>query len=470
MTPTPNWFAYFALLLWPVVALCLYFRRPVEQATLWTILGAQLLLPVGASFKLQGIPELDKVSIANMAALIGCLMAVRSPRRIWTGLGFAGALILMSLIGPFITAESNLDPIFVGGKILPAESHYDALSAIVRQFIALVPFFLGRQLLRNSRDSEEILRVLVIAGLLYSLPMLFEVRMSPQLHFWFYGYHPSDFDQEMRGGGFRPMVFMGHGLLAALFTMMTAVSAAALWRTHTRVLRLPGAAVTAYLSAVLVLCKTLGALVYGVIVVPSVRFAPPRIQFRIAVLLVTLALLYPLLRFADFVPTGAMVEAASLVSIDRAESLKTRFDNEDQLLKRASQRFLFGWGRYGRSFIYERGSGRELSITDGRWIITLGQFGLFGFLAEFGLLALPVFSAASALKFTESLRDRVNLAALTLILTINIVDLLPNSGLLPWTWLMAGGLLGRAQALRDEKRERTKIKIYSGEINAKTSA
>ena len=40
---TPNWFAVFALIFWPFVAICLYRLRPVGQATLWTILGAQLL-------------------------------------------------------------------------------------------------------------------------------------------------------------------------------------------------------------------------------------------------------------------------------------------------------------------------------------------------------------------------------------------------------------------------------------------
>lgn len=98
--------------------------------------------------------------------------------------------------------------------------------------------------------------------------------------------------------------------------------------------------------------------------------------------------------------------------------------------------------------------GQDVSITDGHWIIVIGQFGLFGFLAEFGLLILPIFQAASALRFTRSLDERVNLAALALILAINIVDLLPNSGLIPWTWLLAGGLMGRAEALRNTKRVR----------------
>ena len=92
-------------------------------------------------------------------------------------------------------------------------------------------------------------------------------------------------------------------------------------------------------------------------------------------------------------------------------------------------------------------------MTDGRWTITLGQFGLFGFLAEFGLLALTVFRAASTLRFAESERDSVFLGALALIIAINMIDLLPNASLSPWTWLLAGALLGRAEALRKASRQ-----------------
>src|SRR5262245_30297387 len=130
MTPTPNWFAFAALALWPLVALCLYLKRPIGQATLWTILGAQLLLPVGAAIKFAGIPQFDKISIPNLAALVGCLLATRRLPRIWNGFGIAGILILMYVVGPFITAELNSDPIVFATRTLPAESHYDALSAV----------------------------------------------------------------------------------------------------------------------------------------------------------------------------------------------------------------------------------------------------------------------------------------------------------------------------------------------------
>ena len=75
-----NWFATLALLAWPFVALWLYQTRPVNQATLWTILGGYLLLPVGASIKLaEGIPQLDKISIPALAALAGCFFFARRP-------------------------------------------------------------------------------------------------------------------------------------------------------------------------------------------------------------------------------------------------------------------------------------------------------------------------------------------------------------------------------------------------------
>src|SRR5262245_50794014 len=106
-----NWFATFALVVWPLVALVLYQIRPVNQATLWTILGGQLLLPVGAAIKFEGIPQFDKVSIPNLAALVGCLLILGRPLRLWYRFGLAEILLLMMLIGPFLTSEVNTDTI-----------------------------------------------------------------------------------------------------------------------------------------------------------------------------------------------------------------------------------------------------------------------------------------------------------------------------------------------------------------------
>ncbi len=445
---TPNWFATLALLSWPVVVIYLYSAKPIQRATLWAILGAQLLLPVNASIKFEMVPSLDKNSIPNLAALGCAIVAAKGPSwRFWRGFGAPEGLFMMLLIGPFITSTMNGDTIRIGDITLPGVGEYDGLSAVAAQFIFWIPYLLGRRLFRSPADAEEILRVLVVAGLLYSLPMLFEIRMSPQLHTWIYGYLPGTFDQEVREGGYRPVVFLGHGLVVAFFTMSTAVSATVLWRNRVKIMRLPPLAVVVYLSAVLLMCKSLGSLIYGAALVPLVGFARPRLQLGAALALTFIALCYPILRANDLVPTDFMLATARSVSTDRADSLKTRFDQERQLLEHASQRFYFGWGRYGRSRVYDEDSGKDISITDGRWIIVLGTFGFFGFLAEFGLLALSVVRAVFAARFAASVRERVNLAALALIVAINLIDLLPNGMISPWICLLSGALLGISESL-----------------------
>jgi hypothetical protein len=454
LTTQANWFAFVALLAWPAVALWLFKARPVNNALSWTILGGYLLLPVGTSIKFDGIPAFDKSSIPNIAALIGCVLIARRSVRFFHGFGLPEILILMLVLGPFITSALNGDTIVIGERVLPGVGSYDALSASVAQLIFFLPFFLARQFLRDAEDIVEVLRILVLAGLAYSLPMLFEVRMSPQLHTWIYGFFPHSFVQQMRDDGFRPVVFLGHGLLVAFVFMTMAVAAAAFWRTQTRLFRLPTTGIIAYFAGVLVLCKTMSALVYGAVLTLLVRFTRPKLQIRIAMLLVGLALVYPTLRAGDLFPTRTLLELSRSVSAERAESLKVRFDNEDQLLDRAWQRFVFGWGRFGRNRIYDDDTGQDTSITDGRWISTLGVFGFFGFLAEFGMIALAVVRAASALRLVESEHEQVFLSALALILTINMIDLLPNASLSPWTWLLTGALLGRAEALRTLARQR----------------
>jgi len=451
----------FALFIWPFVAVWLYSNRPIGQATIWTILGGYLLLPANAGIKFEMIPGFDKSSIPSLVAF-ACVIIMRRPRWLGNGFGLVELLILILIVSAFVTSLLNDDAILIGRRFLPGVGLYDAGSVVIIQIIVLLPFFIGRQLMRSADDIEEILRSLVIAALGYSLLMLAEVRLSPQLHIWVYGYFPSDIiSSQFRDEGFRPAVFVGSGLAVAFFTMTAVVAVAALSRTRTRIARLPLSGVIAYLGVVLILCKGLASIVYGAFLVPLVRWATPRIQLRVATVLVMIGLSYPILRTMDLVPTTFMLELAESVDVERAGSLETRFINERRLLDHASQRFWFGWGRFGRSRVYNE-YGYDISLTDGYWIITMGQFGFVGFLATFGLLALPVFRAASALRFTKSMPDRINLAALAVIIAVYVVDLLPNAGLSPWSWLLTGALLGRAEALRMPTHERAKIEFFQG--------
>jgi hypothetical protein len=442
-----NWFAYFALLAWPVVAVLLYQTRPFSEATLWTILGALLLLPSHADIKIPMIPAIDKNSVGNLAALAGCFMLAPHLKRLGSSFGLTGLLATMYIVGPVVTSAINNDTIVMGSRVLPGVGYYDGISALLSQSVFFLPFVIGRHYLQKSEDNETILRALVLAGLLYSLPMLFEVRMSPQLSKWIYGYFPSAFAVESRYGGFRPVVFMINGLSAAFFLSTAFIAAAALWRNKTSVGRLHPIGVNAYLGVVVLLCKSAGALVYAVVIGLFVRWLRPKAQLRIAIVIVSIGLLYPLLRMADYFPDNQLVDFAATFSQERADSLKIRFDQEQKLLAHASERFWFGWGRYGRNRVYDE-SGKDSSITDGLWIITLGQFGFVGFIAQFGLMTLPVFRAAGVLKFAESRRETIFLSALTLILALTVIEQLPNASISPWSWLLAGALLGRCESLR----------------------
>jgi hypothetical protein len=448
---TPNWFSFVALLIWPLVALYLYATRPPTQATVATILGGLLLLPSGAAIKIEMLPALDKNSIPNLCAFTGCLLL--APRRkARPRLGIAEILIALYVAGPFVTSSLNNDPIISGNRFMPGVGSYDAISATLAQGLFFLPFLLGRRFLCNAEDIKKIIRALALSGLLYSLPVLFEIRMSPQLSNWLYGYFPLSFMAEARYGGFRPVVFMANGLVLAFFLMTSFLAALTLWRLRSPMRYLPLSGVTVYLGFIVVLCKSAGALAYSALVGPVLLWSRPRSQLKLAVLLVSISLLYPTLRLTNLFPDQILINVAAFFDQERADSLKFRFDQEEQLLARASERFLFGWGRYGRNRVYDNDSGKDLSVTDGTWIVTIGQFGFLGFLAQFGLLALPVFRSVSAFKRTNSKSDKAFLATLAIILAVTVVEQIPNASISPWTWLLAGSLLGRTELLNSARR------------------
>jgi hypothetical protein len=450
-----NLFTILALSFWPLISALFFLILSFRSAVIWTVLGAQLLLPVGASIKFDMIPVFDKSTIPSLCILAGSFLTglkrVRTRR-----FGLTELLLVGFVLGPIITSELNGDTLVYGDRIVAGVGLYDAISAAEFALISLIPFFIGRRYFRDGEANTVLLRNLVLAMACYSLPLLFEVRFSPQLHYWLYGYYPSDFIQAVRSGEFRPMAFMGHGLIAARFVLLAFIASVGLWTISTEA-KLMFGRLSGWLAMMVYFCRTLSAIIYSAAFAPLIIYARPKLQVRVAALLALLALLYPALRSLDIFPTKLLLEATSSISEDRAGSLKVRFDNEDQLLARAFERPFFGWGRYGRSRVYDENSGVDTSVTDGEWIITFGQFGLFGFIAQFGLLSMGIFRSTKALARTSDLRDQRLLSTLTVMMTITLVDLLPNSGLEPWSWLMCGALVGRTDALLSPRASNAKV-------------
>ena len=467
----PNAFAYLMLMIWPVACVVMFRRMGIERAIIWAILGGYLLLPPRAVFDLPLVPDFNKTSIPNLCALACCLWVAKRRVPIWPESRVMKVLLFLFLAGTIPTVLTNTDPIlfysvfdaepvsFVTGG-LPGLRIIDVLSVGSQQAITLIPFVLGRAFLSSQTGQRELLLALLVGGLVYSLPALLEIRLSPQINIWVYGFFQHDFGQMMRQGGFRPIVFLPHGLWMAFFFMTSAAAAAVLFRMADRKSRPRLLAATGYLFCVLILCKSLGPLAYGIAVVPAILLAAPKVQIRIAVVFAGIAVLYPVLRDYGLVPLDRILGWAEAIHPDRAQSLGFRFQNEELLLERAHENWMFGWGGWGRNLVHDLTTGEIISIPDGEWIIVFGTFGWLGYLSKMGLLAVPLFLL---LRHARHDRPTRTVAALALILAITLIDMLVNAILTPYTWLIAGAVLGYTEsARRQEAKDDSHLRPKAG--------
>lgn len=448
----PNAIAYLMLLLWPVLAIALFRHLSREKALIWSILGAYMLLPPLANFNLPAVPDMDKFTIANLCALSLTVWVLNEKISFLPRSLIGRVLIVLYVISPFVTALTNPDPIPIAQGDIPALRLYDSAATISYQFIALIPFFLARTVLRSQAAMKSIVGALVAAGLIYSVPMLIESRLSPQINVWVYGFFQHDFSQTMRGGGFRPVVFMPHGLWVAFFSLMTVLSALIMLRTGEAKDRGRQFAIFVYLAVVLYLCKSVGPMVYAALLIPVILLAGRRWQLMIAAFVGGVVITYPLLRGAQLVPLDTILDYAFSLSAERHQSLNFRVMNEEALLARAMEKPFFGWGGYGRNLIRDPVDGRILTIPDGQWIIVLGTYGWLGYVAEFGLLILPLIFLGREAMLQRSSAFSPFACTIALIYAANLLDLLPNATLIPFSWLMGGALMGYAEDLAAQRK------------------
>ena len=436
-----------ALFMWPMISTVFFLRLQLSVAILVTILGGFLLLPVGTSLDLPVLPALDKASIPALTALILALAFDRSGRlddlrpqglipRHPIILIFLVILVLVAVM----TAFTNTDALTYGPLMLPGLRLYDAASMVLSALIMIIPLLLARRYLANPVALRLLLTVLCVAAASYAFLALFEVRMSPQLNRWVYGFFPHSWLQHIRGGGFRPVVFLSHGLVLGIFLSMAVLATVGLFRIDQR-RRWLFLVVSLWLGLTLLLSRNLGAVLITVTMLPVVLFFGVRAQLLVATVIVGVFLAYPVARASQILPFEQLLQLAEDINPERAQSFSFRLNHEESLLAKASERPLFGWGGWGRQRIFDE-MGRDVSVTDGEWIIALGRDGWVGYLARFGLLTAPIL-----LLLLHRRRYEIGMetSVLAIMLAANLVDMVPNSSNTPLTWLMAGALWGRLE-------------------------
>jgi hypothetical protein len=438
MTPQ----AQLVMLAWLPIVLYLFRIFPAQRAIVVSFIVAWLFLPQRAGFSLPGLPDYERMSATCYSILLATFLY--DARRFTSfRFGWLDVPMLVVCLCPLISSITNDLGV------------YDGLSASLNQTVAYgIPFFLGRIYLNNLSGLRQLAIAMLAGGLAYIPLCLLEIRFSPQLHAWVYGYFGSpSFVQSLRLGGFRPTVFMSHGLGVGMWMMAATLIAIWLWQSKAiqKVWNIELKWLCLALLITFILIKSTGAYFYlglGIVILYGAKWL--RTALPLFLLIVSISFYLVVGVSGSFGPeqvTQVVSFAQTLTGEERAQSLQFRLDNEQSLAEKAREKLIFGWGGWGRNRVIDynwKGEPIDTSTTDSMWIIAFGVNGIVGLVAVFASNLLP------ALTFFRSgyspslwLKPQVAPAAvLAVVTTLYALDCTFNYQANPVFILASGGIAG----------------------------
>jgi tetratricopeptide (TPR) repeat protein len=368
-----------ALFGWIPMILVLFSALPPRRAVLASFILAWLFLPY-AGYDLPGLPDYTKRSATSLGVLLGTalfrmdwLLAVR-PR--WFDLPIATWCLCP--IASSLTNELGI---------------YDGLASSFDYFVSWgLPYLIGRVYFDRLEHIREMAVAIVMGGLIYIPLCAWEMKMSPNIHKIIYVIDPGGW-QEVSYGGYRPKVFMSCGLELAMWMGSTATAGVWLWASGAlkQIRGWPFGVPMAALVLTAILCRVTGPWVLMFLGI-SLWFSLKWTRSRLPILVLFLVPSAYILIRASHLWSGQeavhMVEA--VLNQRRAESLAFRMKNEDMLVGKAIERPIFGWGGWSRARVFDEDTGKDLTITDGMWVIALGNNGLVGLCSFYASLLLPM--------------------------------------------------------------------------------
>jgi len=418
--------AHLAIFTWACLALFAFARMRPHVAVLTVTMVGFMFLPI-PRYVVGGMPW-EKREAVGLALILGALLFDTK-----TVLRFRPSWIDVPVICWLLSA-----PI---ASLANHHGLYDAGSALMHRTLQWgCPYFVGAMYLRTHEAIRDSLWAVFLSGLAYVPFCLVEVRMSPQFHNWVYGAHQSVFNQTRRGSGYRPMVFMDHGLQVSLWMASAMVMGLGLWwllRVR-RVRGMPIGWLVAAIAAAWILSKSsgailLGCLAIGLLLVPSAR------ALYLCVMVSILGYLTMRL-FGGGLMEQVLIETAGLISPERAESLEFRITNEDALLARFWDNPWLGaspWG-FNTMVVGDTGLERSFAVPDSLWIYAVTINGLFGVTALIANLWLPIGRAFGFGDWRRKVAPEVLICGMVVMLYL--LDSMVNGFKVPAFVLLAGGL------------------------------
>lgn len=406
-----------------------------HRAALFSVIGGTLFLPM-AGFDLPSIPPFTK----NTAIALGLILGGRFSGKRQAASFHWNRYDLPMLIWLFCPIVSSL----ANGL-----GWYDGISGVWENTaIWGIPYLAGRIYFDSIEKLRDLCLAIVIGGLLYLPLCLYEIRMSPQLSNMIYGFFPHSFAQHIRYGGFRPIVFMQHGLMVALWMASATVAAFWLWRSG-EVKHLKGwplSMLTLALAVTTVLCKSANgwiALALGCGGYLIYRRTSSVRPFSFLLLLIPCYIILRITGSVDVSDITSVVE--HIFDAERSGSLGIRLLQEDLFISKTLSQPLLGWGGYGRGWPIDPKTGRMmLQMIDAYWLIVFNTRGIVGVVSLFsGMLIGPWLVLHAFRKKQSSGKDFSWFGPILLSLLVIqfMIDCLVNGMINPAFILISGALV-----------------------------
>jgi hypothetical protein len=440
------------MFLWIPAVIYLFSRFPARKAVVISFIVAWLYLPQ-AILELPGLPNYTKISATCFGILLATIIydvgRLSTFRFSWIDVPMA-----IWCVVPFVSSITN------------GLGAYDGVSSTMYQTVDWgIPYFLGRIYL-NSLESFRLLATgLFVGGLSYIPLCLIENRFSPQLHRIVYGDHAFlDFGQSIRLGGYRPTVFMHHGLAVGAFMMVATLSGIWLWRSGAvkRLWNIPMSWLVGALLLTFIMVRSTGA--YALLAAGlGIMFIGRRFRTALPVYLLIASVftyLYLNTLTDSYISDQVLSSLSGIFPEDRLSSLQFRFENEELLVTKAQQRMWFGWAGYGRALVQTNEWG-GITVQDSQWIIAFGHHGVVGLLSLYISMLLPVFTLFWS-RYPARLWFNPKVAPVVVVslgVLLYMVDCILNALINPLYVLAAGGIAGLALKPREKLRKKAKPQL-----------
>ncbi|MEN8200363.1 MAG: hypothetical protein ABFR63_09870 [Thermodesulfobacteriota bacterium] len=442
-----------ALLSWVPLVLWAFSRFEPRKAAAGAFVIGWMFLPE-ATIPIPGLPDFTKMFASCVGVLLGAFIFDRK-NLLAVRLSVVDIPMILWCTCPLLSSLAN------------GLGAYDGMSESLQSIITWgLPYFVAKVYFADREGLTILALAIFIGGIIY-IPFCFiEMAISPQLHRMTYGFSQANILQSMRAGGFRPVVYMQHGLMVAMWMVSSAFIG--IWFYYAKLLpeKLLFLPTKLFIPAVLfttLLMKSTGALGLFILGLAALFSAQ---RFKVPIIMIILLMIPPAYMISRSTDYWDGRNLSSFVeekfSADRAQSLQFRFDNEYLLIDKAMAGSFFGWGGWGRSRVYDD-DGRDITITDGLWIITMGTRGIYGIILMSLTIVMPMLLLLIKVPLKQWATPRYAAASVfATLLTIYMVDNLLNAMVNPIFMLFNGGINGMLMQEISETETEVSLDLESG--------